>query len=189
MSNGTSSQTVPLLINGKEVQTETTFSVESPGEGKTLWQSSSCSVQNATDAVNAAQAAFPAWSSTKPSQRRAIFNKAADLIDERADELRDYHVRETGAVKMFADFNVNTMAEMLRDLGGRIAGAMVGSIPTCGQDGTSAVVLKEPYGVNLGIAPWYVRYSPMTQASGHLLTLESVGTRLISSECAPLPIL
>lgn len=165
-SNGTSSQTVPLLINGKEVQTETTFPVESPGEGKTLWQSSSCSVQNATDAVDAAQAAFPAWSSTKPSHRRAIFNKAADLIEKRADELKGYHIQETGAVQMFANFNISTMAEMLRDMGGRIAGAMVGSIPTCGQDGTSAVVLREPYGVNLGIAPWYVGHTPITQDAG-----------------------
>jgi acyl-CoA reductase-like NAD-dependent aldehyde dehydrogenase len=47
------------------------------------------------------------------------------------------------------------MADMLRDVAGRLSGIM-GHIPNCEEEGTQALILKEPYGVVLGIAPWYV---------------------------------
>lgn len=44
---------------------------------------------------------------------------------------------------------------MLRDVAGRTTGVM-GAIPETSVEGTGAFVFKEPYGVVLGIAPWYV---------------------------------
>lgn len=42
----------------------------------------------------------------------------------------------------------------LRLFAGRIS-SIEGTVPTVAQEGQSAVVVKEPYGVILGIAPWY----------------------------------
>ena len=148
--------TVPLLIDGKEVLSPTTFPVVSPSNSETLWQCSSASVKDAIAAVDAASAAFPAWSKTKPSFRRSIFLKAADLLDKRENECHDYLMRETGATEPFAKFNTITTAEMLRDVSGRIEQALHGEIPVCAQEGTEALVVKEPFGVVLGVAPWYV---------------------------------
>lgn len=152
--------TVPLLINGKEVTTTTTFPVISPASQKQLWQSSSASIGDAEAAVSAAEAAFPAWSKMKPAAKRTIFMKAADIIDKRAAELGEYMKIETGAAAAFSDgFNVPKAADMLRDVAGRLSGVM-GHIPTCEEEGTSALIVKEPYGVVLGIAPWWVFSSP-----------------------------
>lgn len=63
-------------------------------------------------------------------------------------------MKETGAVEPFSKFNTNTTAEMFRDIAGKIASALEGEIPICQEEGTGALVLKEPYGVVLGIAPW-----------------------------------
>lgn len=152
------SYTVPLLINGKEVTTNTTFPVTSPSSHKELWQSSSASLEHVQSAVSAAQSALPAWSRFSPSAKRTIFMKAADIIDARATELADYMKHETGAAAAFSSgFNVPKAADMLRDVAGRLS-SIQGHIPSCEDAGTSALVLKEPYGVVLGIAPWNAPY-------------------------------
>jgi len=149
--------TVPFLIDGKEVVSPTTFPVVSPSDSETLWQCSSASVKDAMSTVEAASAAFPAWSKTKPSFRRNIFLKAADLLDKREGECHGYLMRETGALEQSAKFNTTITTEMLRDVSGRIEQALHGEIPVCGQEGTEALLVKEPFGVVLGIAPWYAR--------------------------------
>ncbi|EUC36089.1 hypothetical protein COCCADRAFT_89167 [Bipolaris zeicola 26-R-13] len=152
------SYTVPLLINGQEVTTSTTFAVTSPSSHKDLWRASSASPSDVTSAVSAAKAAFPAWSKMKHSAKRNIFLKAASVIEARADEFADYMKLETGAGDMFANgFNVPKMADMLRDVAGRLSGVM-GHIPSCEEEGTSALIVKEPFGVVLGIAPWNAPY-------------------------------
>lgn len=146
--------TVPLIINGKDVTTQTTFPVTSPSTHKEIWQASSASLDDVASAISAAQTAFPAWSKTKPSARRDILLKAADIFQSRAEEFGGYMNEETGAQSGFSSgFNVPLAAEMMRDVAGRTS-TIMGSIPTCAEEGTSALVVKEPYGIVLGIAPW-----------------------------------
>lgn len=146
--------TVPLLINGKEVITSTTFPVISPSTGETLWPSSSASKEDALDAVRAAEAAFPAWSKSKPNFRRDIMLRAADLFEKRTSECLEYIMKETGAAEAFSSFNTATTTEMFKDIAGKISASLQGEIPVCQTEGTSALVVKEAYGVVLGIAPW-----------------------------------
>jgi acyl-CoA reductase-like NAD-dependent aldehyde dehydrogenase len=150
----TQSFTVPLLINGKEVITSTTFPVISPSTSETLWSSSSASKNDALEAVAAAEAAFPAWSKSKPNFRRDIMLRAAEFFEKRTSECHDYIMKETGAVEAFSTFNTSTTSEMFKDISGKISSALQGEIPVCMAEGTSALILKEAYGVVLGIAPW-----------------------------------
>jgi acyl-CoA reductase-like NAD-dependent aldehyde dehydrogenase len=151
-----SSHVVPLLINGKEVTTNTTFTITSPASHEQLWQSSSASIEDVNSAASAAQAAFSAWAKMKPAAKRAIFAKAADIMEARTSELAEYMKVETGAVAAFSEgFNVPKTVEMLRDVAGRL-GTVMGHIPTCEAEGTGALIVKEPLGVVLAIAPWYV---------------------------------
>ncbi|KAJ7634989.1 Aldehyde/histidinol dehydrogenase [Roridomyces roridus] len=145
--------TVPLLINGEEKITTTTFPIESPLSNSTLWQCSIASTADADAALAAASAAFPAWSKTKPAARRAIFLKAADLFEQRMDEFKRVMQQETGASDIFTNFETTTAIEHLRETAGRIS-AIEGSIPVCQDEGRSALIVKEPYGVVLAIAPW-----------------------------------
>ncbi|KAJ4368506.1 hypothetical protein N0V86_009411 [Didymella sp. IMI 355093] len=152
------SYTVPLLINGKEVTTKTTFPVTSPVSHEKIWQSSTASLEDAKNATAAAHAAFPAWARMKPAAKRDIFMKAADIVESRKDELADYMKIETGAADAFSSgFNVPKCADMLRDVAGRLS-AIMGHIPTCEAEGTAALIVKEPLGVVLAIAPWNAPY-------------------------------
>jgi len=158
LSNDAFDHVVPLLINGQEITTETTFDVTSPVTNKVIWRGSSVSKQDAIKAVEAAQAAFPAWSKTKPSVRRDILIKASDILARRAQEASEYMQIETGADEAYSGgFNVPASIEQLRDVAGRIV-TSTGYMPVCGEERKSAMVLKEPYGVIYGIAPWNAPY-------------------------------
>ncbi|KAK7039336.1 putative salicylaldehyde dehydrogenase protein [Favolaschia claudopus] len=155
--------TIPLLINGEEIlpsnsDPESTFPVVSPSTHTIVHTCTSASPAHASAALAAAQVAFSAWSRTTPAHRRNIIMKAADLLEARAQELIKAMCDETGSQEGFAVFNVHTVAEQMRDTAGRISGAVVGWVPQCADEDTTAMVLKEPYGVVLGIAPWNAPY-------------------------------
>lgn len=146
---------VPLIIGGTNVVGSKTFSVCNPATGKIIWEAGGASVDEAVQAVEVAQAAFTAWSKVKPPARRDIFLKAADLFSERKEELARYQAEETGADPRFVDWTLNLTADNLKEVAGKCS-AVMGSIPFSTEEGRGAFVLKEPYGVILGIAPWYV---------------------------------
>ncbi|KAK4504405.1 hypothetical protein PRZ48_005321 [Zasmidium cellare] len=156
-TNGTPSGPVPLWIDGKEVTTPTTFDVQNPTDNAPLWPSSSASTKEATLAVTAAQKAFKTWRKTKPSTIQTILLKAADLMSQRREELATYMIQETGALRPFTDFNIDTTIDNIRDVAGRAAD-IHGIIPPTKTEGQGAFIFKEPYGVILGIAPWNAPY-------------------------------
>lgn len=155
LRSGTSGYIVPLLIDGKEVQTEITFDVVDPGTDKIVWESSSASKKDAINAAKASQAAFPAWSKTKPAARRDIFLKAADILASREEELMKYDMVQTGSSEYSARWNISSSVEQLRDVACRLM-TIHGDVGVCGEEGKSALILKEPYGVILSISPWYL---------------------------------
>ncbi|KIM93425.1 hypothetical protein OIDMADRAFT_137757 [Oidiodendron maius Zn] len=162
LSTATSAQPlkgqIPLIINGKDVVTKASFPLVGPLKNEEVWTVSSASIQDAADAANAAQSAFTSWSRTKPSYRRDIFLRAADVMAKRKDELGEYMRQEIGADEGYQQFILGLAIEGLKDTAGRIAGACAGSLPDSIHDGMRAMVQKRPYGVVLGIAPWNAPY-------------------------------
>jgi vanillin dehydrogenase len=78
----------------------------------------------------AAAAAFPAWSETGPAARRALLNKAADLLEGHSGEFAALMGAETGATAMWAGFNCMLGAGMLREaaaMTSQIAGEVIPS--------------------------------------------------------------
>ncbi len=67
-----------------------------------------------TPQVEAAAAAFPAWSALRPTERRARLLKAADIMDARAGAFIECGMAETGAMANWYGFNVHLAANMLR---------------------------------------------------------------------------
>lgn len=144
---------VPLIIDNEDIYTFEQFDVLSPNTGKALWSCSSVTRSIVNDVAESASRAFPAWSATKPAVRRGIFMRVADLLEQRAAEFQDVMSNEMGAVEPFLTLNTNLATEMIRDVAGRIAGALSGQAPIC-EGENYAIVQREPYGVVLGIAPW-----------------------------------
>jgi acyl-CoA reductase-like NAD-dependent aldehyde dehydrogenase len=161
LDDGRLNATVPLIIGNKDVVTSTTFEVMNPETGTMAHECSSASVADAMHAVDSAQTAFPAWSQTKPAVRRDILLKTADIFLQRKEEFLDYMRDETGAERMFSEFSFMLGVNLLKDIAGRIS-SIEGTVPVLAEHGSSGLVYKEPFGVILGIAPWYrnMIYSP-----------------------------
>lgn len=145
--------TVPFFLDGKEVVGGETFDVTNPATGKVVHQCSSATEADALAAVDAASRAFPAWKAMVPVARRDIFLRAADVMERRRDELANTMCEEVGVPRSWADFNLTVARSLILDVAGRLV-TIEGSIPTPQDPNTGALVLKEPYGVVLAIAPW-----------------------------------
>ena len=145
---------VPLIINGKEETTSETFDVISPYNGQVCWKAASATPSDAIKAVEAAEAAFPAWSRTKPNARRDILLKTADILERQLKENAAIMRTEMGADVFASEGFISPMAiGMLKDIAGRVS-SICGSVPVVEEEGQSAIVYKEPMGVILGIVPW-----------------------------------
>lgn len=144
---------VPLVIGGADVHSKDTYDVIGPDTGSVVHQSSNADVSHATDAVLAAAEAAESWAQTTPTQRRAIFLKAESVLEKRAAELKEYMIKETGSDAGWADFNIYLGKECLLDCASRIT-ALEGRIPSPSDPSAGALVVKEPYGVILAMAPW-----------------------------------
>ncbi|KAN0117903.1 aldehyde dehydrogenase [Hyaloscypha variabilis] len=145
--------TVSLIIGGKNVNGPQEFAVHNPANGEKVWNAGGASVENAIQAIEAAVAAFPSWSKTKPAVRRDIFLRAADIFERRYQELAYYQKQETGADDMFMEWILKLTVDNLKEVAGKCS-LIAGSFPASSDEGRAALVLKEPYGVILGIAPW-----------------------------------
>lgn len=144
---------VPLIIGSKSIVTSELFEVSNPATEQVAHHSSNANASHARAAVEAAAEAFESCKETTPQQRRAVFLRAAEILDKRYQELTEYMVQETAADGGWVKFNLETSKEYLLDCGGRIA-TCEGKIPALQNPSRGGFVLKEPYGVVLAMAPW-----------------------------------
>ncbi|KAJ5210004.1 Aldehyde dehydrogenase N-terminal [Penicillium cf. griseofulvum] len=176
--------TVPLIINGHEETTPKTFPVTSPYTNTTIWTASAATPQDAIRAVEAADAAFPSWSQTKPTVRRDILLKAANILEARLDTNAEYMRQEMGAdIGASAGFVVPLGVRMLREVASRIT-SICGSVPVVETEGQSAIIYKEAMGVILGIVPWNAPYVFGIRSAACALAAGNT-TVLKSSEITP----
>ncbi|MDX3805648.1 aldehyde dehydrogenase [Bosea thiooxidans] len=146
---------IGLLIDNEDVPAHAgrTFEREDPVRGDLASRAAAGGVEDAVRAVEAAAAAFPAWSQTAPTARRALLLKAADLMTARADDFAATMTRETGATAPWGRFNATLAANMLRE-----AAAMTtqigGEVIPSDKPGCLSLAIRQAAGVCVGIAPW-----------------------------------
>src|SRR5947208_11755915 len=130
-----------------------TFQDLEPFTGDVVAEVRAGGVDDARRAVEAAEAAFPAWAESLPAERQRIFLKAADVLEGRRDEVVDLLARETGCTFGFAMFQMGFVPGLLRQAAA-IAYAPVGTVIPSDHPGTLAMGLRRPVGVVAAIAPW-----------------------------------
>jgi acyl-CoA reductase-like NAD-dependent aldehyde dehydrogenase len=160
-SNG-NSVSVPMWINGKEESGAITFDIISPATNAPCWNAAAATAADARRAVESAEKASATWSTSKPTWRMEILLRTAANLEKNSVEFAGYMATEMGVDMPVAQFFMLPLAiSMLKDIAARTS-SICGSVPHCQQNGQSAIVFKEPYGVTLGIVPWSVYTSTAT---------------------------
>lgn len=169
-----------LVIDGKDVEAADggSFDRLDPVTEQTATRAAAAKTSDVDKAVEAAAAAFPAWSKTGPTERRTILNKAADLLEGKSKDFIAVGIAETGATGPWIGFNVMFAAKILRE-----AAAMTtqikGEIIPSDKPGTIAMAYREPVGVLVGMTPWNapvilgVRAIAMPIACGNTVVLKA----------------
>ena len=169
-----------LIIGGRDVgaRNSATFARLNPISGEEATRASAATVEDAKAAADAAAAAFPKWSALGPNQRRAMLNKAADLLEQRANQFATLVSAETGATGGWGHFNIHLAAGMLREAAAMTT-QITGEVVPSDVPGNMAMALRQPVGVVLGIAPWNapiilgVRAVAMPLACGNTVILKA----------------
>jgi benzaldehyde dehydrogenase (NAD) len=144
-----------LLIGGKWIGAGSgeTFDRIDPYTGEVATTAAAASRDDARAAADAAAAAFGEWSATPPSARRELLQKAAALMMERAPEIAAILTAETGGTFGYGMFNCSLAAGMLGEAAAQTT-AVTGDVIPSDVPGLTAMGVRQPAGVVLGIAPW-----------------------------------
>ncbi len=144
-----------LLIGGDwtGAQDGKSFDKTDPFTGESAGSAAAAGREDARAAADAAAAAFPEWAATPPAGRRELLQKAAGLISERAQDIAAIVTEETGGTFGWGMFNCNLAAGMLGEAAAQTTAA-TGEIIPSDVPGLTAMGVRQPAGVVLGIAPW-----------------------------------
>jgi acyl-CoA reductase-like NAD-dependent aldehyde dehydrogenase len=137
-----------LLIGGTSVPASSGKLADdvSPWDGEIYARVAAGIPADITRAADAAQAAFPAWSTMGAFERREIFLRAADVMAKRGEEAIVALARETGASRLFSEFNLAFCIQVLREAAAAITRPMGELLPTS-IPGAYSMAQRIPFGV------------------------------------------
>ena len=175
-----------LLINGKSVPGEgRAESVLNPCTGDVLCEVKEASADQLRLAVDAAQAAFPAWAALTPKDRGQYLFKIADAIEAHGDEFAMLESLNCGKPLSAArNDEIPAIADVYRFFGGAIRN-MMGSLAGEYLPGHTSMIRRDPLGVVASIAPWNY---PLMMAAWKLGPAIAMGNTVVlkPSENTPL---
>lgn len=147
-------------VGGEWVKSETSklISINSPVDGSLVGKVQAMSKEEVDYAIQNAKEAQKEWDKMPINKRATILLKAADLLDEKAEEIANIMVLEIAKDKKSAISEVNRTADYIRfsaDTAKNMAGETLPgeSFPGTGK-GKISIVNRVPLGVVLAISPF-----------------------------------
>lgn len=148
------------LINGKWCDSTSGkfIEIKSPIEGMIVGRVPAMTKEEVDEVIKVAKVAQKQWKNTPINERAEILYKAADILQERIDDLSDILMREVAKDKKSAESEINRTADYIRftaDTAKNIPGESIPSDSFPGFNKSKiSVVTREPMGVVLAISPF-----------------------------------
>jgi 4-guanidinobutyraldehyde dehydrogenase / NAD-dependent aldehyde dehydrogenase len=165
------------FVNGKRLQSKTSFDCISPIDGKKIAEISRGDAEDIDLAVASARTAFEdgRWSHKSPRERKNIMLRFSDLLLENAETLALIESLDMGKpVKYSLNVDVSSAANSLRWFGESIDKVYDEIAPTANT--TLALITREPVGVVGAIVPWNY---PMLMACWKIAPALAAGNSVI----------
>ena len=144
-----------LFINGQDKASSNGKIVDdiNPSNGEVFARVHMASVEDIEDAIQSAYVAQKSWAATPPRQKEKVLLKAADIFEERADEIKTILMQESGSVFGKCMFEIGMVADILRTAAGE-ARRVSGQTFTSNDPGVLSYSTRRPLGVIAGISPF-----------------------------------
>jgi succinate-semialdehyde dehydrogenase/glutarate-semialdehyde dehydrogenase len=158
MTQVATQSTARMFINGewKDAQGGKTVEVRNPANGSVVEAVPQGTKADARAAIDAAAAAFPAWSETSPDERSEFIFKGIEKVREKVNELANTLSAEQGKPVFEAQGEIKHFLHGMTfyaGLASKIRGAQVPLPPEMGKY-SYGLVIKKPVGVCAAIVPW-----------------------------------
>ena len=175
-----------LLINGEWEPAEggETFETFNPATGEKLADCANASPADIDRAVEAARAAFPAWSKTAPAERANLLLKVADLIEANAERLAMAETLDNGKpIRETTLVDVPLSVDHFRYFAGCLR-AEEGSAVMIDEN-TLSIVVNEPVGVVGQVIPWNF---PLLMGAWKIAPALAAGNTLVIKSSSTTPV-
>jgi aldehyde dehydrogenase (NAD+) len=139
---------------------------------------------DATAAVDAAEAAFPAWRATSPVRRGQILARASRVLESRREEIARLITREQGKTLAESHGEVARVMQFMAWIGQQ-GTAITGVTAPTEADRMLGLTLREPLGVVALITPWNF---PLNIPSWKLGSSLLCGNTVVLKPAAPTPL-
>jgi len=150
-----------LVIGGKRVRSPKQFESRNPAHpGEIVGRLQAATVEQAREAVAAADAAFAAWSQTAPQRRADLLFKAAQAVRRRRDEFCALLIYEVGKNWLEADGDVAEGIDFLEYYGREML-RLAEPQPMTPVAGEKNALRYIPLGVGVVIPPWNFAFAIM----------------------------
>jgi acyl-CoA reductase-like NAD-dependent aldehyde dehydrogenase len=149
-------QTYQNLLGGEWVPARSgrTFQLANPADTREIVSEyASGALQDAQDAIRAAQDAFPAWAATTPVARGRILSRASEILGARKAPLAELLTREEGKTLAESQGEVQRAIDIFRFFGG-LSYTLGGQTIPHDLPGNLLYTRREPLGVVALITPW-----------------------------------
>lgn len=128
-------------------------SIQEKATGASLGSYAVASGEDLDRAVRSARSAQPGWAARSYEERALLLRQVARALEERADELADAIVRETGSIRGKAQHEVHASQNELYEAAGLASRATAQIVPSA-NTGKLNIVQRIPVGVVGIITPW-----------------------------------
>ena len=144
------------------------FDVIDPATEKTIASVASATVEDAKAAIDAADAAFPAWAAKKPRERGEILRKAFEVIMRDAERFAKIITLENGKSLSDSRGEIAYAAEFFRWYAEE-AVRNVGQVSMAPASGARIVAQQKPAGIAVLVTPWNFPAAMATRKIGPAL--------------------
>jgi acyl-CoA reductase-like NAD-dependent aldehyde dehydrogenase len=185
MDGSSDIQTLQHFIGGEWVSAEDggTITSYNPLDDSVYCRAAAGTSNDMRKAISAARDAFPSFKDTTPTQRERMLLRAAELLEERQDQILACLIDEIGSPIGKAKFELGKGLAMLRAAAGMCRNMRGETIPS-DTPGMMSMSIREPIGVVAIITPFNVPLIKNTRLVANALACGNTVVHL-PSEMAP----
>jgi acyl-CoA reductase-like NAD-dependent aldehyde dehydrogenase len=139
-----------MTINGRAATAGNSFDVINPATEEVIATVGDANRDQLDEAVNAAVAAFPAWSRRPVAERQALVSKIGDVIEEHAEDFKRLLTLEQGKARAGAEWEIGGSIIWCREIAKQELATHVAEQ----SDIRTVETRRVPLGVVGAITPW-----------------------------------